>query len=366
MPSLVRFGPGCLESLPDVLAECRVSRPLVVGDVDVSSTGTLQRILSLAEASGRSGEAWTEVDGSPSPQHVARCRKRLYAGGFDGLVAVGGGGVIDLCKAVAGLSAAGPTRQPVVAVPATPSSGAELCPSAVVAAALVPQMDREPVLPGAVIADPELSASLPGPALALCAFDALVHAIEAFVGRRSSPLTDLLSLTAVHLIVRSLPAAAGVGDPAGREALHLGSLYAGMALASGGSGVVHAAAHPLTREHGIPHALAAFLVAPAALDATWSAAPWLHDRVAAALRGAGLHTWRNGGQRSRTGMALRAFAQPLGVELGLGRHGVPARDADRLAGLALGMQGSLANVRCKLGRATLAGIYRTAWADHVV
>jgi len=365
MPSLVRFGPGCLESLPDVLAECRVSRPLVVGDADASSTGTLERTASLAEPRGRSGETWTEVDASLSRRHLARCRERLEAGGCDGLVAVGGGAVIDLCKAVAGLAAAGASRPPVVAVPATPSSGAELSALAVVATALAPQVDRAPVLPGAVIADPQLSASLPGPALAVYALDGLVHAIEAFVGHGSSPFTDLLSLTAVHLIVRSLPAAAGAGDPAGREAVHLGCLYAGVALASAGSGVVHAAAHPLTREHGIPHALAAVLVAPAALDATWSAAPWLHDRLAAALRDAGPPARQDRGQGPRIGTALRAFAQPLGVELGLGRQGVPARDVDRLAGLALEMPGALANVRCRVGRATLAGIYDTAWPDHL-
>ena len=199
------------------------------------------------------------------------------------VVALGGGRVIDVAKAIA---AADPPRR-VAAVPTT-LSAAEMSRTHRVPAGVAPDTPR--VRPALVLNDPALSASQPEPALAASAANALGHAVEAPLTPAANPVATLAAGRAAELIV------GGFDRPEpDREALALGALLAGYAMCSTGYGLHHVVSQTLARVAGVGHgsanaamlphsvaALAGRVPDPAGLAALAPAASRLAARAGAA------------------------------------------------------------------------------------
>jgi alcohol dehydrogenase class IV len=188
------------------------------------------------------------------------------------IVALGGGRVIDVAKALA--AAAGDAR--AMAVPTT-LSGAEMTRGHRHARGMHPSTPR--VRPAVVVCDPVLAASQPEPALAASALNALGHAVEAPCTTRANPVSTL----AAHQAARLLHAAfARPGEP-DREAAALGALLAGYAIDSAGLGLHHVLAQTLVREAGVGHADANAALLPHTSGALAWRRPEAHDALADAL-----------------------------------------------------------------------------------
>jgi maleylacetate reductase len=184
-------------------------------------------------------------------------------------VGLGGGRVIDVAKAIAG---AGEGR--CAAVPTT-LSGAEMTgfhrlPAGVSGA--------RSVRPELVVADPDLMASQPAPALAASAMNAMAHAMEALYTPLANPVGDMAALRAAELIARHLPEA----EP-DRPRLALGALLAGYASGAAGLAVHHAVCQTIVRVAGSPHAETNAVMLPQIAALMASRAPEAMARLARAL-----------------------------------------------------------------------------------
>jgi maleylacetate reductase len=184
-------------------------------------------------------------------------------------VGLGGGRVIDVAKAIAG---AGEGR--CAAVPTT-LSGAEMTgfhrlPAGVSGA--------RSVRPELVVADPDLMASQPAPALAASAMNAMAHEREALDTPLANPVGDMAALRAAELIARHLPEA----EP-DRPRLALGALLAGYASGAAGLAVHHAVCQTIVRVAGSPHAETNAVMLPQFAALMASRAPEAMARLARAL-----------------------------------------------------------------------------------
>jgi alcohol dehydrogenase class IV len=158
------------------------------------------------------------------------------------LVALGGGRVIDVAKA---LAAADAPRQ-VLAIP-TSLSGAEMTGVHRHARGVEDATPR--VRPHVVVNDPALSASQPVDQLAASSANALGHALTALINDRSTPIARAVAADAVARL------AAGWTDAQpDRQAIALGALLAGWAVDHSSLGPHHALAQTLVREAALPHA----------------------------------------------------------------------------------------------------------------
>lgn len=157
------------------------------------------------------------------------------------LVALGGGRVVDVAKAIA--AARGGLR--VAAVPTT-LSAAEMTRSHRHAAGVDPATPR--VRPAIVINDPALSASQPARDLAGSAANALAHALEATATTGASPVPTLVATDAAQRLARGFG-----GAELDRDELALGALLSGYALDAAGIGLHHVLAQTLVRGSGLPH-----------------------------------------------------------------------------------------------------------------
>lgn len=199
---------------------------------------------------------------------VAAAVRAQVAGGP--IVALGGGRVVDVAKAIA---AAGALPGPV-AIP-TSLSGAEMTGVHRHARGVPESTPR--VRATVVVNDPALSASQPVEALAASSANALAHATAAVLSTRSTPIARAVGLDAIAQLHAGWPDE--TSEP-GREALALGALLAGWAVDRSGLGPHHALAQTAVRldtaGHGagnaalLPHTLRAFAerdpIAVAAID----------------------------------------------------------------------------------------------------
>lgn len=206
---------------------------------------TTERGVRVAPALARAAEAVHLVPDGQVDRLAGRLRP-VVRGGV--LVALGGGRVIDVAKA---LASADPPRR-VVAVPTT-LAGAEM--TAIHRLALGAPAGRARVRPAVVLSDPALLTGLPAALLAGSAMNAVAHAMEAPLTARANPLATLAGRAAAGLL------AAGLAGP-DTDTLALGALLAGWAMGAAGYGVHHVLVQTLTREAGVAHGPANAVLLP--------------------------------------------------------------------------------------------------------
>jgi alcohol dehydrogenase class IV len=223
------------------------------------------------------------------------------------LVALGGGRVIDVAKA---LAAADPRGPRVAALPTT-LSGAEM--TAIGRHATGVPLDTPRVRPAIVLNDPALSASQPLPELAASAANALGHAAEGPLTPLSSPVPTLAALAAARLIARAMVAP----ERPDRDALALGALLAGYVISSAGYGLHHVLSQTLVRFAGLGHGQANAVMLPHTIPALARRSP---DQIAALAGALG---------EDPAGFAAR-LAGLAGAST-LGQAGVEASTLDALA-----------------------------------
>jgi alcohol dehydrogenase class IV len=367
----LRVGRGVLAESGRMLASLGIRRPLLVTDPGVAAAGWPDRVVAAGRAAGVRITVWDGVRAGPRAGAVDRCRDAVLGGGHDGLVAVGGGSVLDVAKACSGLVPAGGSvldherldgftapGPPVVAVPTTPGGGAEVSGHAVIAAGTGRRfaVSGRWLVPRAVLADPDTLITAPAEVALDTVLDALLHAIEAYLARAATPLTDLLARAAVALLGRSAVPALATGT--GRTDLVTGCLAAGLAMANANATAVHALGYPLTSEYGIPHGRANALVAVPALRAIAAAEP---DRCAELARLFADPTGRGADPPGGLAGAVGDLFARLGVRPGLASYGVPADALPRLAGLAATYRPVLRNCPVELTETDLCELYELAW-----
>lgn len=189
------------------------------------------------------------------------------------LVALGGGRVIDVAKAIAAISGA-----QVVAIPTT-MSGAEMT-----AIHRLPEGAEERargmVRPRLVIADPEAMTSAPEAELRASSMNALAHGADTFCTPLSNPVSKMTALRGAELIGNALDREREGRD---RGALALGSVLCGYAIDSAGLGLHHVVCQTLVRICGTPHAETNAAILPRALAFLAERAPEPYGRLAIAL-----------------------------------------------------------------------------------
>ena len=111
-----------------------------------------------------------------------------------------------------------------------------------------------PLIPRAAVLDPKNTYTLPRHMTATTGMDALTHAIEAYIGRATTPSTRRDALKAVNLIFGSLENAYRTPtDLVARANMLHAAFYAGRAFSKSYVGYVHAVAHSLGGKYGTPH-----------------------------------------------------------------------------------------------------------------
>ncbi len=274
----VIVGPGAAARLPALLAGLGSRALVCTGSRPDSHAGLLSGLQLPATI--------VTVDREPTIELAQAATAAAREHGADVVAAVGGGSVIDLAKAVAMLLANGgdpldylevvgagtaitKPAVPLVAVPTTAGTGAEVTANAVLAspAHRIKASLRSPLMiPRVALVDPLLTLTCPPQVTAASGLDALTQCLEPFVSVRANALTDCLARGGLRHAAAGLRRAyADPADAAARGDMALCSLLGGMALANAKLGAVHGLASVAGAVAGVPHGAAcAALLAPVA------------------------------------------------------------------------------------------------------
>ena len=284
MPVRIVWGSPAAAALTEVLDGLGARRVLVVTDPGVAATGLPAEIAAALGGAGIDAVVHDQVSGNPAVGDVAAARARAVEHRSDALAAVGGGSAIDTAKAAAMLLANGGeyadyqwegrpvTRRslPLAAVPTTAGTGSEVSKVAVISDPAQPFKKgvASPLMfARAAVLDPLVTVGLPPQVTAATGMDAFVHALEAYTGRRTNPISDLLALESLRLCTAGLERATRDGsDLAARRSMMLAALYGGMAMDQAGLGLVHALSGGLCSHLHLHHGLANALLLPYVAD----------------------------------------------------------------------------------------------------
>jgi alcohol dehydrogenase class IV len=232
----------------------------VVSDRGIAAAGLLDRATALL---AKDIAVFLDVPPNPTEAAVDAALAVYRAAGCDGLIAIGGGSPIDLAKGVALLATnAGPLEEfamiyggldrigpvaPVIAVPTTAGTGAEVGRAALLTLADGRKLGfiSPHLIPKRAICDPELTLGLPPSLTAATGLDALSHCIETYLSPRINPPAEAIALDGAGRIWRSIERACGNGsDMPAREEMMMGALEGGLSFQKG-LGAVHALSHAL-------------------------------------------------------------------------------------------------------------------------
>lgn len=347
-------GTGAVVFLADDLIEDGHKNILIITDKGIKNSGILDRVTEVIDKTDvKVAEIYDEVKPNPSVTSANETADKYRSQNIDGIVAVGGGSVIDFSKAIAllltnkgsiadyfGFDKVEVESVPLYAIATTVGTGSEGGHAAVFTEDTKELKTKELVIdrklfPKVAYLDGSLLTGMPGKLVASTGMDALTHAIESYVSRNGSHVTDALNLHAVRIVAETIPVATAHTD--NEEAMNKmiqASTTTGIAMSNGGLGLVHGISHAVGAQYDAPHGIVNAILLPYVLDYNWIANPQKFADIANALR---LNTWGKSVEDSAK-MAVervRELTKEVGIPETLSEIGVDKEKIDVLADIAI-------------------------------
>ena len=294
------FGAGSLGNLPDEIRRLGGQRVFLVTDPGIEAAGLLDRLVGIIDGAAIDRGVFASVEPEPTVDVALDCLRATRDFSPDVIVGFGGGSSLDIAKVTAvlltnagpveacfGVERIGKAGLPTVLIPTTAGTGSEVTSIAVLSeprSGMKRGIVSEHLFANTALLDPELTVGLPPHITASTGLDALIHAVESYIGRRATAVTEPLAFSAIRRIVRCLPAVHRDGaDLAARTGMLEGSLLAGMAFANTQTGGCHACGLPLGSMFHLPHGIAVSVMLPAVMRFNAGAVPEKFARIGQAM-----------------------------------------------------------------------------------
>jgi alcohol dehydrogenase class IV len=269
MPTRIVMERGAIEKLGELMPKAN-SVTVVTGRGFARRTGLCDRLESILRKAGVREVSFSSVTSNPTVSQVEAAGKLARETGAELLIGLGGGSAMDAAKGAAVLAT---NRKPLVelfpihrfehaplpliCIPTTAGTGSETTQYAIInndEGTDKLNLNSPRTFPVLALLDPELSVTMPKDITADTGLDALSHAVEGYLTRRSQPLGDSLALESIRAVRDNLPAAVRDGrDLDARAGMLYAAGVAGMVIAQAGTTVLHALGYYLTLRYGVPH-----------------------------------------------------------------------------------------------------------------
>ena len=319
VPTRIVFG---RDRLQEVGSHARAwgDRAFLVCGRSMRTSGVLARVLAILAAADVKADVYDQISANPRSDDIDAAISQARRFGAQVIVGLGGGSALDAAKATAvGMGhesvadlvghtlEQAPASLPMIAVPTTAGSGAEVTKGAIITDVVrdfKSGIRGDDLFPKVAVIDPSLTDSLPHHVALDSGFDAMAHAIEGFLARRSGEMNKALSQRAVELLAPALRRlAAGDTGTDVRDTLALGALLGGVNVATASTCLPHRLQQAIgtTERPGPSHGRGLAMLYPAWLEsvqheagdeatvlARFFGATDLHHAVQSLLRDMGL------------------------------------------------------------------------------
>jgi alcohol dehydrogenase class IV len=376
-PNRILFGIGASKEIGRQAKALGGSKALLVTDPGIVSSGLVEPIARNLEAAGVKAHLYGRVE--PEPPAYAVDEGVIFAreAAVDIVIGLGGGSSLDVAKGISllmcnpgrvldycGIEQVPKRGLPKILVPTTAGTGSEVTRSIIL---IDPERNTKSAITSSyalsdlAVVDPLLTLSMPAKVTADSGMDALVHAIEAYVSLTATPFSDLLATEAITSIHQYLPAAYAKGENLdARYHMALGSLFAGLAVASGGLAAVHGLAYPLATEYHLSHgrANAVMLSHVMAFNLIGS-----HARYAAIaeMMGEGKGGTESRAKAAKAIEAVKGLLDDLSISCRLRDYGIPEEAIPRLVAGGIKQARLFGRNPRNLAEKDIEAIYTKAW-----
>ncbi len=255
---------------------------LITGKNFAIKTGLIKKIKYIL--SDKKIVLFNEVEPEVSVETVDKAASFARQENIDFVIGLGGGSALDCAKSVAGIykekysvkdyldNKVKINKEPLffIAIPTTAGTGSEVTKNAVLKYTeknIKISLRSEKLIPKIVIADPELTLTMPPDITAYTGMDALCHAVESYFSISANSFTQILAKNAIKLIFDNLYIAYKNGkNIIARYNMLYASLLAGISFANAGLGAVHGISHPIGAVLNLQHGLVNAILLPFVLD----------------------------------------------------------------------------------------------------
>lgn len=410
--SRITFGRGCLAEVGDRARALGMKRVALFSDARLARLPHFQKVHRSLSSAGLDVVVYTDVHVEPTDRSFLEAARFASEVRPDGYVSLGGGSVIDTCKAAnlyathpadflayvnapvgEGRPVPGPLA-PHIACPTTSGTGSEV--TGITIFDLLSMHAKtgiaSPALrPTEALIDPDCTATLPGEVVAASGLDVLSHALESYTARPyvrrpapqrpslrpmsqgANPWSDLGCREALRLMgLYLVRAVADAEDHEAREQMMWAATLAGIAFGNAGvhapHGMAYAVAglvrdfHPTGYPEGeplVPHGMAVIVNAPAVFRYTAEVSPERHLEAAQWL-GADVRGASPGESGEVLAGRLIQIMRAVGMPNGLGGVGYGEADLVALTDGAYPQQRLLQNAPREMSRPVLTELFRRA------
>jgi alcohol dehydrogenase class IV len=254
VPKDIIFGWDSIEYLDQIQGK----KAAVISDKAFKNYGFVNKAIKSIESAGMSCQTITSVEEEPTFDMVLNKVSDLQDFSPDIIVAIGGGSVIDVAKALRIFYEAPdfelqdllrPFNLPktcksrLIAIPSTSGTGSEVTRVSMLINSetrLKQPIISYDLIPEMAIIDPQITLTMPKSVTSNSGFDALTHAIESYNCKIASEFTKALAARSIQLIFKYLPIAYSDGDnKEAREKMHLAATLAGLAIGNSAPALTH-------------------------------------------------------------------------------------------------------------------------------
>ncbi len=281
MPARLYFGSGEIGNLKLIIDEyLKAKNPVLVTDKGIVHSGLLEKVLTQLPRI----KIFDEIEANPKSDTINKIARQIRQLNPDLVIGFGGGSPLDAGKALALLGTnhgniedyEGKEKYkndplPFLAIPTTCGTGSE-----VTWVSVITDVNRKfkmsikgpKMYPAVSIVDPDLIKTLPPDIIASTGLDALTHAVEAYLSKPATLITDNHAVKAVRLILGALEGAYDdiKNHHTDRENLMFGSTIAGFAFGNSDVTAVHCISESIGALYDIPHGVANSIFLPHVLS----------------------------------------------------------------------------------------------------
>nr|XP_039250952.1 hydroxyacid-oxoacid transhydrogenase, mitochondrial-like [Styela clava] len=382
--SNIRYGLGVSKEVGMDFKNMGAKNVCVVTDKNIAKLAPMKDICEALDRENVKYTVYDETRVEPTDESFQHAINFAKAGGFDSFLAVGGGSVIDTCKA-ANLYASCPDAElldfvnapigkakpvvdplkPLIAIPTTAGTGSETTGVAIfdhLPTKAKTGIANRALRPTLGIVDPLLLQSMPNRVTCYSGFDVLCHALESYTAipfnqrkprpsnplyrpayQGSNPISDVWTKQALHVCKLYLrDAVRDPGNLKARSEMHLASVFAGIGFGNAGVHLCHGMSYPISglvksfkssdydTDHPlVPHGLSVVITAPAVFRFCGPACPDRHLEAAAIL-GADVTNVKHEDAGNCLADIVTKYMQDLEVPDGLSALGYSSSDIPAL------------------------------------
>ena len=359
LPPRIEFGEGAIANLADHVKTFGGKKPLIVSDAGISKVGILSQAVAPLEDANLPYATYVDIEPNPTDVSITQGVEVYQKEKCDGVIAVGGGSVMDAAKAIRLLTTHAPPLEPyyvdsdgankihddmppLICVPTTSGTGSEVSQGAVITDTSLRTTDRWRKraiitrfnMANLALLDPVLTVKMPPTLTAVTGMDAITHGIEAYVATKHHPIAEGVALQALKILGKNIRTAYHNGENiVARGEMLLASCMAAFSFQKG-LGAVHSIAHQLSTDAPIPHGVANAILLPHVMDFNLPHVIEKYADVADAL-GVNIEGISKGEAACAAIDEIRELNAELNMPTGLGEAGLDREKMPKLAADAM-------------------------------